>query len=90
MVILSSYFLENRAQRELDALATRDANGNSVILPVWHGVGFGEVREHSLTLADRTAVSTTKGLEYAVQRSWKRQSKFNRGTYHEAGQTRDN
>jgi hypothetical protein len=69
IVILSSYFLEkNWPQRELDALATRVVNGKNVILAVWHGVGFSEVREHSLTLADRTAVSTAKGLDYAVQR----------------------
>jgi hypothetical protein len=69
IVILSSYFLEkNWPQPELDALATREANGKNVLLPVWHGVGFAEVRQYSLTLADRTAVSTAKGLEYAVQR----------------------
>jgi hypothetical protein len=69
IVILTSYFLEKKwPQQELDALATREARGKNVILPVWHGVGFSEVRQYSLTLADRTAVSTAKGLDYAVQR----------------------
>jgi hypothetical protein len=69
IVILSSYFLEKKwPQAELDALDARGANGKSVILPVWHGVGFAEIQQYSLTLADRTAVSTAKGLDYAVQR----------------------
>jgi hypothetical protein len=42
--------------------------GRKVILPVWHGVGFVEVREFSPTLADRLAVNTDKGLEYVVEK----------------------
>jgi hypothetical protein len=42
--------------------------GSGFILPIWHGVGFDEVRGYSPTLADRIAVSTDKGLEYVVEK----------------------
>jgi hypothetical protein len=68
IVILSPHFFEKHwPQQELNGLATREVNGEKVILPVWHGVGFDEVRQYSVTLADRLAVSTAQGLEYVVQ-----------------------
>ena len=67
VVILSPHFFEKHwPQKELNGLATREVNGVKVILPVWHEVGFQEVREYSPTLADRIAVSTGKGLECVV------------------------
>ena len=43
IVIVSSHFLEKRwPQEELADLATREVNGQKVIFPVWHKVGFGE------------------------------------------------
>ena len=72
IVIISSHFLEKRwSQEELDDLATREVNGRKVILPVWHGIGFREIHEHSPVLADRAAISTDRGLEYVVQRMLK-------------------
>jgi len=69
VVILSPHFFEKHWPRqELNGLATREVNGNKVILPVWHKVGFNEVREFSPTLADRLAVGTDKGLEHVVRR----------------------
>jgi hypothetical protein len=49
-------------------LATREVNGGKVILPVWHGVGFSEVRNYSPTLADRIAVQTKDGLAHVVEK----------------------
>jgi hypothetical protein len=69
VVILSAYFFEKHwPQQELNGLATREVNGEKVILPVWHGVGFAEVRSYSVTLADRLAVQTKDGLAYVVQK----------------------
>jgi hypothetical protein len=71
IVILSKQFLEMRwTQIELNDLATREMNGKKVILPVWDKVGFRDVYDYSPVLADRAAISTEKGLEYAVQRLW--------------------
>jgi hypothetical protein len=69
VVILSAYFFEKHwPQQELNGLATREVNGAKVILPVWHGVGFTEVRNYSVTLADRLAVQTKDGLANVVQK----------------------
>jgi len=71
IVILSKQFLEMRwTQIELNDLATREMNGMKVLLPVWDKVGFRDVYDYSPVLADRVAISTEKGLEYAVQRLW--------------------
>jgi hypothetical protein len=68
VVILSPHFFEKHWPRqELNGLATREVSGNKVILPVWHNVGFDEVREFSPTLADRLAVTTDKGLDHVVK-----------------------
>jgi TIR domain len=69
VVILSPNFFEKHwPTQELNGLATREVNGKKLILPVWHNVGFNEVREYSPTLADRVAVNTDKGLDHVVQR----------------------
>jgi len=67
VVILSPHFFEKHwPGQELNGLATREVGGKKVILPIWHKVGFAEVREYSPTLADRLAVNTNKGLEHVV------------------------
>ena len=72
IVIISIHFLEKRwPQKELDDLATREVNGRKVILPVWHGIGFRDLHEHSPVLAERAAISTDRGLEYVIQRMLK-------------------
>jgi hypothetical protein len=69
VVILSAHFFEKHwPQQELNGLATREANGQRVILPVWHGVGFAEVSEYSPILADRKAVQTSEGLEKIIEK----------------------
>jgi hypothetical protein len=69
VVILSRRFFEKHwPQQELNGLATREVNGQKVILPVWHKVGFDEVRNYSPTLADRLAVPTELGLPEVVKR----------------------
>lgn len=69
IVILSPHFFEKDwPKKELDGLAAREVNGTKVILPVWHEVGFNEVRQYSPTLAGRVAASSNKGLEYVVEK----------------------
>lgn len=69
IVILSRHFFEKHwPQQELNGLATREVNGQKVILPVWHKVGFEEVRNYSPTLADRLAVQTSVGLPELVKK----------------------
>jgi len=71
IVILRKPFLEMRwTQIELNDLASREADGKKVLLPVWYGVGFRDVYDYSPVLADRVAISADKGLEYVVQRLW--------------------
>ena len=68
VVILSGYFFSKHWPiQELNGLATREVGGQKVILPVWHGVGFAEVRGYSVTLADRIAVHTKDGLAHVVE-----------------------
>jgi hypothetical protein len=68
VVILSGYFFSKHwPTQELNGLATREVDGQKVILPVWHGVGFTEVRGYSVTLADRIAVQTKDGLAHVVE-----------------------
>jgi hypothetical protein len=68
IVVLSKHFFEKHwPEQELNGLATRETEGKKVILPVWHGVGFNDVRENSPMLADRFAASTEKGIERVVE-----------------------
>lgn len=66
VVILSGYFFQKHwPQQELNGLVTREDSGK-VILPVWHGVGFAEVRSYSPMLADRKATHSKDGLARIV------------------------
>jgi hypothetical protein len=67
IVILSkAFFAKHWPARELNGLATREIDGKKVILPVWHGVTFEDVRNYSPMLADRLAVSTNRGLDHVI------------------------
>jgi hypothetical protein len=68
VVILSEHFFEKHwPVKELNGLAARAVNRSKVILPVWHKVGFEDVRRLSPMLADMVAVPTDKGLDFVVQ-----------------------
>ncbi len=63
LVILSkAFFSKEWSQKELDGLTAREDGKHKVILPVWHGVSRKEVASYSLMLADKYAVSTSKGI----------------------------
>jgi len=64
VVILSrAFFAKKWPQRELNGLLAREASGDKVVLPVWHGVDAGHVARHSPILADRVSLSTELGIE---------------------------
>ena len=68
VVILSpNFFAKEWPQKELDGLIAREIPGEKVILPIWHNITADQIREYSLTLADRVAVSSDRGLEHVVE-----------------------
>lgn len=70
VVILSpSYFQKVWTQRELSALAAREASANrKVILPVWHGLSASDLARLSPSLAGRLSVNTEQGVDRIVAR----------------------
>jgi hypothetical protein len=68
VVVISPDFLQKEwPQRELDGLVARETGGVKVILPVWHKATADLIRRHSLTLADKVAVSSARGLEHVIE-----------------------
>ena len=64
VVVLSpAFFAKEWPQRELDGLVSREAEGNKVVLPIWHSVDVEYVRRFSPTLADRLGISSERGVE---------------------------
>jgi hypothetical protein len=62
IVILSpKFFAKHWPQRELNGLATREVGRKKVILPIWYGVGFEDVRRYSARCDTRTFVFKTGG-----------------------------
>lgn len=59
VVISPSFFVKNWPQYELDGLVTREMTGKQIILPLWHKISKQEVIQHSPSLADRVARSTS-------------------------------
>lgn len=68
IVIVSKAFLSKEwPQRELDGLVAREEEGKKVVLPIWHDITATEVRRCSPTLADRLAISSSKGVAAVVK-----------------------
>jgi len=60
IVILSEHFFrKNWPQAELDALFSREMQGRTVILPIWHNISVDEIRSYSPLLADKVALKTS-------------------------------
>ncbi len=70
IVLLSPHFFaKGWPQRELDGLVTRElAEGQKVVLPIWHEVDVHSVRTYSAALADKVALHTTLGLGAVADR----------------------
>lgn len=65
VIILSKAFFSKRwPQYELDGLAEREMAGNDkVILPILHGISHDDIRDYSLSLANKYMVSTNRDLK---------------------------
>jgi hypothetical protein len=68
VVVSPSFFKKQWPQRELDGLVAKEIDDRRVILPVWHNVSLGDVREHSITLADRIAANSSEGIQTVVEK----------------------
>jgi TIR domain len=67
VVVISPSFLQKGwPQRELDGLVAREINPVKVILPVWHNIDADQIRNYSPILADRLAVSSSKGIDHVT------------------------
>ncbi len=66
VVVLSApFFAKGWTQYELDGIVTRSvADGESLLLPIWHKVSKAEVAAKSPSLADKVALNTS---EYTVE-----------------------
>lgn len=63
IVVLSrSFFKKDWPKRELSGLVQKEIGGKKVILPVWHDVGYEDVKRFSPTLVDRVAAKTQDGI----------------------------
>jgi hypothetical protein len=69
VVVVSPSFLRKFwTNYEIRSLIAKESRSGKTILPVWHDVSATEVAEFSLSLADRYAVTTDKGVgEVAYQ-----------------------
>jgi len=74
IVVLSKAFLAERkwTEHELNGLFAREKVGNFIILPIWHGIGHGDILQYDPALADRLAkVSDTDGYPDIVKSALK-------------------
>ncbi len=68
VVLSSAFFGKHWPKRELNGLVAREmAEGNQVILPVWHQISHAEVLQYSPPLADVKAVDSKKGARYVCR-----------------------
>ncbi len=68
VVVLSKAFFEKKwPKEELDGLVSRQTSeGRKVILPVWHKVGYEDVKKFSPILAGKLAASSDQGIDAVV------------------------
>ena len=68
IVILSpDFFAKEWTKKELDALTSRESEGEKIILPIWHNISAQEIRKYSPMLADRFAIDSAVGIEKIVE-----------------------
>lgn len=61
LVVISPAFIgKHWTEYELRGLASREANEDRVILPIWHGVTHAQVVQFSPNLADKWAIDTAR------------------------------
>jgi hypothetical protein len=69
IVILSpNFFAKEWPKKELDALVGREVQSKKkIILPIWHKIDRKTVSKFSVQLADKMAISTSKGLDAVLE-----------------------
>ena len=68
IVLSTNFFAKQWPQRELNSLATLEMTmGEKKLLHVWHKLSQHKVSKFSPTLADKYAVSNSKGLEFVIK-----------------------
>ncbi|WP_300376562.1 toll/interleukin-1 receptor domain-containing protein [Henriciella sp.] len=70
IVVLSpSFFAKKWPRRELQGLVARQMSGDSkVIIPIWHGLTYGDVLKYSPPLADTFAANSAEGVEALTEK----------------------
>lgn len=69
LVILSpAFFVKEWPNKELDGLVAREDGREKVVLPIWHNVNAADIVKYSPMLADKVAVSTSRGLAHVADR----------------------
>jgi len=68
VVLSENFFGKEWPQKELDGLVARENGQDTVILPIWYGVTKEQVQSYSPILAGRVAASTSKGIDYVVDK----------------------
>jgi hypothetical protein len=64
LILSLIYFRKEWTTRELEALTERETRtGGKLILPIWHGLEYQDVRHLAPNLADRLAANTSQGIE---------------------------
>ncbi|MCY4437546.1 MAG: DUF1883 domain-containing protein [Chloroflexi bacterium] len=58
VVVSEAFIAKGWTNYELDGIITRVADGNQVLLPIWHNISKDAVVEYSPSLADKIARST--------------------------------
>ena len=58
MILSETYFKKFWTGKELNGLFAKQEDGKKVILPVWHNISKGKVKEYSPILADMLALKT--------------------------------
>jgi hypothetical protein len=67
IVVLSPhFFIKKWPQEELDGLFALETKERKLIIPIWHNVTVGEVREYSAILAGRVASISAKGIDQVI------------------------
>ena len=66
VVLSANFFAKEWPQKELDGLASREIEGQKIILPVWLSVGRENVVRYSPMLADRVAAQASRGVDQVV------------------------
>lgn len=67
IVVLSpAFFQKEWPNKELDGLFAREDGRAKVLLPIWHNVSIDDILRYSPMLADKVAVSTSRGLAHVA------------------------